>query len=96
MLAARGSKVIIVDADPQCNLTGMVLDLSGEDALEEFYKNNPGRNLKEALEPAFKSRPKPLEPVECVPVPGQDNLYLIPGHVALAEDRLSQYFATTF
>jgi cellulose biosynthesis protein BcsQ len=89
MLASRGSKVIIVDADPQCNLTGMVLDLSGEDALEEFYKNNPGRNLKEALEPAFKSRPKPLEPVECVPVTGQDNLYLIPGHVSLAEDETS-------
>lgn len=89
MLASRGSKVIMVDADPQCNLTGMVLDLSGEDALEEFYLKNPGRNLKEALEPAFKSRPKPLEPVECVSVVGQENLYLIPGHVSLAEDETS-------
>lgn len=79
----------MVDADPQCNLTGMVLDLSGEDALEEFYQKNPGRNLKEALEPAFKSRPKPLEPVECVSVVGQENLYLIPGHVSLAEDETS-------
>ncbi|PQM52513.1 hypothetical protein C5U48_09430 [Mycolicibacter virginiensis] len=89
MLASRGAKVIMVDADPQCNLTGMVLDLSGEDALEEFYQKNPGRNLKEALEPAFKSRPKPLEPVECVSVVGQENLYLIPGHVSLAEDETS-------
>lgn len=89
MLASRGSKVIMVDADPQCNLTGMVLDLSGEDALEEFYVKNPGRNLKEALEPAFKSRPRPLAPVECVSVTGQDNLFLIPGHVSLAEDETS-------
>jgi cellulose biosynthesis protein BcsQ len=89
MLASRGAKVIIADADPQCNLTGMVLDLSGEDALEEFYKNNPGRNLKEALEPAFKSRPVPLQPVECVSVTGRENLYLIPGHVSLAEDETS-------
>lgn len=89
MLASRGAKVIMVDADPQCNLTGMVLDLSGEDALEEFYTKNPGRNLKEALEPAFKSRPKPLEPVECVSVVGQENLYLIPGHISLAEDETS-------
>jgi len=25
MLAEKGKKVVIVDADPQCNLTGMVL-----------------------------------------------------------------------
>lgn len=89
MLARKGKKVIMVDADPQCNLTGMVLDLSGEDALESFYKDNPGRNLKEALEPAFKSRPVALKPVECVGVEGQDGLFLIPGHVALSEDETS-------
>ncbi|MCT2090351.1 AAA family ATPase [Micrococcus terreus] len=89
MLAERGHTVILVDADPQCNLTGMVLDLTESDALENFYKDNPKRNLKEALEPAFASRPKPLEPVECVAVEGQPNLYLIPGHVGLAEDEVS-------
>lgn len=89
MLASRGSTVIIVDADPQCNLTGMVLDLNGEDALERFYQDNPGRNLRDALEPAFKSRPVPLQPVECLGVAGQDNLFLIPGHVSLAEDETS-------
>ncbi|MGW4577197.1 ParA family protein [Rhodococcus aetherivorans] len=89
MLASRGAKVILVDADPQCNLTGMVLDLSGENALENFYRDNPGRNLKDALAPAFKSRPVPLAPVDCVEVEGQENLYMIPGHVALAEDETS-------
>nr|WP_084350843.1 ParA family protein [Millisia brevis] len=89
MLASRGLRVIMVDADPQCNLTGMVLELSAEDALEEFYNVNPGVNLKEALEPAFKSRPVPLQPVDCIPVPGRDGLYLIPGHIALSEDETS-------
>ena len=28
MLAEHGKQVVMVDADPQCNLTGMVLDLS--------------------------------------------------------------------
>lgn len=89
MLAKRGHTVVMVDADPQCNLTGMVLDLTEEDALEKFYREHPKQNIKEALEPAFASRPKPLEPVDCVAVEGQENLYLIPGHVGLAEDEVS-------
>lgn len=89
MLAERGHTVVMVDADPQCNLTGMVLDLSENDALQTFYDNNPGQNLKDALEPAFASRPKPLKPVTCVDVEGRPNLHLIPGHVGLAEDEVS-------
>ncbi|CAM3431369.1 ParA family protein [Stackebrandtia soli] len=89
MLAQRGHKVIMVDADPQCNLTGMALDMSHRGALEKFYEEQPGRNLRDALEPAFKSRPHPLAPFECVELPERSNLYLIPGHVGLAEDEVS-------
>ncbi|MFZ4841117.1 ParA family protein [Mycetocola saprophilus] len=89
ILADRGHKVVMVDADPQCNLTGMVLDLSGEGALEQFYEEHPGQNLRDALEPAFQSRPRPLEAVDCVTVEGNDNLMLLPGHVGLAEDEVS-------
>lgn len=85
MLAERGAKVVVVDADPQCNLTGMVLDLTGPDALEQFYSSNPGRNLRDALEPAFSSRPVLLQAVDTVDVPGRPGLSLIPGHVGLAE-----------
>lgn len=89
MLAERGHTVVMVDADPQCNLTGMVIDIKAEDALSTFYRDNPGRNLRDALEPAFASRPKPLQPVDCVPIDGMENLWLIPGHVGLAEDEVS-------
>jgi cellulose biosynthesis protein BcsQ len=82
MLADRGHSVVMVDADPQCNLTGMVLDLSAEGALDRFYVENPKRNLRDA-------RPRPLEPVDCVDVEGRPNLRLIPGHVGLAEDEIS-------
>jgi len=86
MLAELGHRVVMVDADPQCNLTGMMLDLSNNNALETYYVDNPGANLKEALEPAFQSKPRPLEPVECFEGVEQPGLFLVPGHVELAED----------
>ena len=89
MLAERGHTVVMVDADPQCNLSGMVLDLSEPDAMDTFYADHPKQNLKDALEPAFASRPKPLEAVECIDVPGCERLHLVPGHVGLAEDEVS-------
>ena len=75
----------MVDADPQCNLTGMILGYSGPGALEEFYDTASGRNLKDGLAPAFESRPEPLKAVDCFQVNGTDNLFLLPGHIDLAE-----------
>lgn len=85
MLAQQGHRVIMVDADPQCNLTGMVLGYGGPTALEEFYDNEIGRNLKDGLAPAFESRPEPLKAVDCFPVTGVDNLFLLPGHIGLSQ-----------
>ncbi|WP_083866906.1 ParA family protein [Frankia sp. ACN10a] len=89
MLAERGHTVVMMDADPQCNLTGMVMDLTQGDDLADFYRKNPGRNIKDALEPAFKSRPRPLKAMDCVEVEGRERLFLMPGHVGLAEDEVS-------
>ena len=35
-LAVQGKRVLIVDADPQCNLTGTALGLNDEDELRRF------------------------------------------------------------
>lgn len=85
MLSESGKRVLLVDADPQCNLTGMVMGFSSHTDLEEFYENQPQRNLKAALKPAFESQPIPLKPVDCIPVDGREGLFLLPGHVGLAE-----------
>jgi chromosome partitioning protein len=37
-LANAGKKVLIVDGDPQCNLTGTVLGFDGVDDFASFYK----------------------------------------------------------
>jgi cellulose biosynthesis protein BcsQ len=85
ILAERGHRVLLVDADPQCNLTGMVMGFNSHTDLDEFYSKEPTRNLKAALRPAFESQPVPLAPVDCVEVAGREGLFLLPGHVGLAE-----------
>ena len=85
MLAEKGKKVIMVDTDPQCNLTGMVLGYKGPEEFELFYKNEEERNIKYGLSPAFESRPTPIKAVNCVPVEGRKNLFLLPGHIGLSE-----------
>lgn len=84
-LASLGKRVVMVDADPQCNLTGMVLGYGGRTELDDFYEREPGRNIRDALVPAFESRPTPIEAIECVPVAGQERLFLLPGHIGLSE-----------
>ena len=83
MLATKGKKVLIVDADQQCNLTGMVLGFSTKQELEGLYKKE--QNITSGLAPAFESRPKLIEAVDCLPVEGCDGLFLLPGHVGFAE-----------
>ena len=92
MLASKGERVILVDTDPQCNLTGLVLDYKqgeagadDEQELEQLYASGNGRDLKSGLAPAFESRPVPLEAVECYPIEGRDGLFLLPGHIGLSE-----------
>jgi cellulose biosynthesis protein BcsQ len=85
MVASMGHRVIIADFDPQCNLTGMVLGYKGVDDLENTYKSDPANNVKDALSPAFESKPKQIVGAECVEVPGNKDLFLLPGHIGLAE-----------
>ncbi len=84
-LANKGKRVLMVDADPQCNLTGMSLSLSGSSDFESFYEKNKAVNLYEALRPAFEALPERLKPVECFEIEKRPGLYLLPGHVRIAE-----------
>jgi len=85
MLAKLGKKVLMVDFDPQCNLTGMVLGYEGIEDLENSYESDPPNNVKDALAPAFESKPKQISAADCKIVKGIKNLYLLPGHIGIAE-----------
>jgi cellulose biosynthesis protein BcsQ len=81
MLAEKGKRVVLVDTDPQCNLTGLIL---GE-SLDDFYAANPEKNIHSALSPAFLSQPREITSIDCVEVSGCPGLMLLPGHVNLSE-----------
>lgn len=85
MMALMGKRVILADFDPQCNLTGMVMGFKKVDDLSAIYNGTPPNNVKDGLAPAFESQPRQIEPVECVEVPGAANMFLLPGHIELAE-----------
>ena len=84
MLATQGHRVVLVDADPQCSLSGLVLGYKGQDEFEKFYESEPGRNIRAGLAPAFESQPREIKAVDCVPVEGNSNLFLLPGHIRLS------------
>ncbi len=84
-LAEKGKRVMLADFDPQCNLTGMVVGAKSEEDLEAVYDGDGVRDLRDALLPAFESKPSPLEPINCVQVDSVDNLYLAPGHIGISE-----------
>ena len=85
MLGLKGKRVLLADFDPQCNLTGMVLGYAGIADLEDSYTADPANNVMDGLSPAFESKPKQIVGAECQNVKGNDNLFLLPGHIGLAE-----------
>lgn len=91
MLAKKGNKVLMVDTDSQCNLTGLVL---GEDAFESFYEEQPFNNIKSALDPAFLGQPVPIKEIEGFNV--RENLWLVPGHIDITELDISLGMAHNF
>lgn len=86
MLATLGKRVMVVDCDPQCNLTGVFLgDIDTEDYPFESESPQKPRNIRDAVRPAFESRPYMIEATQLLESQAQPGLFLLPGHVALAE-----------
>lgn len=82
-LSKQGKKVLLVDADSQCNLSMYAL---GQDKFESHYVDKPNDNIYSALVPAFKSQPRLIQPVTCPQI--ADNLYLLPGHLDFTENEV--------
>lgn len=92
-LSTMGKRVLLVDADSQCNLTMMFL---GEKTFDTFIEDNANNNILDALEPAFKGRPRPIEAIECPVNRHNENLLLLPGHLDLTSNEVSLAMSFNF
>lgn len=86
-LSELGKRVMLVDCDPQCNLTGLVLEYSQEKEYPfEGERDVAPKNIRDGLAPAFDARPIPLKSVELQTVPSRPNLFVLPGHIGFSEN----------
>lgn len=91
MLASLGKEVLLVDADPQCNLSSLIL---GND-FEKYYlePETQFHNIKDGVKAAFQGKPKPIEAVSCFSPPANNHLFLLAGHADLSEYDAALSFA---
>lgn len=92
-MMSKSKRVMLVDGDPQCNLSALVL----RDDFEKYYTKNATRrqNIKDGVSPAFDGKPTPIKPVSCVNVKRAPNLFLLPGHANLSAYDAALTFAQT-
>ncbi len=83
MLTEKGKRVLLVDCDPQCNLSALLL----RDDFDTYYTDGQTKdmNIKDGLRVAFESRPTPISSIDCFIPTYNDKLFLLPGHMDLSE-----------
>jgi cellulose biosynthesis protein BcsQ len=82
-LANLGRRVLLVDSDPQCNLTSYLLDDDSVDDLLSKSDSDRGRTVWSSLKPIFENS-APAVPVIPQELP-TENLFLIPGDIQLSK-----------
>ncbi|MGR9579079.1 ParA family protein [Pandoraea sputorum] len=82
-LMAEKYRVLLVDADPKCDLTGMML----RDRFDAHYSEERTRrhNLKDATRAAFELDTLGIREIDCPCTSEAPNLHLLPGHANLSE-----------
>ena len=80
-LSQLGKKVLLVDSDPQCNLTSYLVDDEVVDALLTESDLAKGQTLWSGLKPVIEGTGMPRQ----IPLIESSNLFLLPGDIRLSE-----------
>jgi chromosome partitioning protein len=89
MLTKLGLRVLVVDADSQCNLTGLVLGIHDHNSLFEFYAKRGNHDIYNSLATAFgfdsELKDASKEGIHNPTATRNSNMALIAGHVDFAK-----------
>lgn len=84
-LADAGLKVLMVDADPQCNLTAYCLGLDSQKSLDLFYEKKGNDNVYDAIKDVFGANDnqkfRAVKPTDTL----HPNLKLAAGNIAITD-----------
>jgi len=87
-LASLGKRVLIVDADPQCNLTGLTLGLEDYESLFAFYDSKQNTDIFNSLAPTFaleSATPTNALGTTNITKTKNNNLFILAGNIRLSE-----------
>jgi cellulose biosynthesis protein BcsQ len=92
-MLSKSFNVLLVDADPQCNLSSLIL---GEDFEKYYFEDSTKQqNIKDGVQVAFSGKPFPIQAVDCFSPARAPSLYLLAGHANLSEYDAALTFAQT-
>lgn len=86
-LAEQGKKTLLVDSDPQCNLTSYLLEESYVDKLLDASDTPNGETIWSQLRPFLEGPPGPIQAVGLYQT-NTSNCLLLPGDIRLADFEL--------
>jgi cellulose biosynthesis protein BcsQ len=81
-LAAEGRRVLLVDADPQCNITSYLVETNVVNKWLDESDSDAGTTIWSAIKPVAESS-GPVKQIS--PYERQEGIYLIPGDIKLSE-----------
>ena len=87
-MASLGKKVLIVDADPQCNLTGLALGLEDYNSLFAFYDSKQNTDIFNSLAPIFALESETITSSSknhSVASTKNKNLFILAGNIRFSE-----------
>lgn len=96
-IASMGKRVLIVDADPQCDLTRLTLGFHDYESFLKFYANQENTDIFKSLAPRFglDTFNHTINKAETlVTKTKNDNLFLLAGNIRLSE--IDRQIATAF
>lgn len=86
-MARMGQRILIVDADPQCNLTGLTLGLEDYDSLFAFYDKEGNSDIFSSLAPIFDMNDPTVVQSSSAAISAtrNENLFILAGNIRFSE-----------